>query len=231
MFVSLIGLIHYDVGFSKGVHYSFVLALILFGFGFSNYTQLWLESSVLCFVSAVVFDALALLFLIVFAINSRILQAKQHTAQACLEILWVVCLIVIVGAYAFEDGRPSRGVESTLMGVCLGVSVFVPAVMLALFYTTPGLGFDDNNDLNHFHLIAVETGPHLLFFMQIAFGFLMLVLSLKSIQNEAAMVECVLMYVLATGMLSFVQHARVHGLFALGFALNALVFCLTVAHV
>ena len=104
MYVSMIGLLCYDVKFNRSVHYSFVFMLITLGCVFSGFllqdnTQIW------CYAAAVAYDTIVSLFLLCFFMNLRLLRMggeAYHTMQALLEILWVLCLVMLMCVYAFQ---------------------------------------------------------------------------------------------------------------------------------
>jgi hypothetical protein len=230
MFVSLIGLVNYDVGFSQTVHYSFVFSLILFGYGFGNYL-LWYDTSWWCLASAVAYDVLVSLFLFVFLVNSLLRMqglGDYRTPQACLEILWVVCLVVLMCVYAFEDGVSTRSGGSTLLAVCLGVTVFACLIVSACFYITPGLGFNSRGGVNCFGSIVAKTSPHFAFLIQVVFGLLALRLSLTT--GDTASVLAIVLYVCGTGFLSFdaITYTTIHDCFVVGFAVDVLLFSIVV---
>ena len=104
MYVSMIGLLCYDEKFSKSVHYSFVFVLITLGCVFSGVllhdnTQIW------CYAAAVAYDTIVSLFLLCFFMNYRLRRMgceDYRTIQAWLEILWVLCLVMLMCVYAFQ---------------------------------------------------------------------------------------------------------------------------------
>ena len=103
MYVSMIGLLCYDVKYSQKVHLSFVFMLIASGCGFSGF--LLNDAQIWCYAAAVTYDAIVSLFLLCFFVNSRLRIAGRddyRTVQAWLEIMWVLCLVMMMCVYAFQ---------------------------------------------------------------------------------------------------------------------------------
>jgi hypothetical protein len=218
MYVSLVGLVSYDVKYNKTIHYSFVFALILFGGVFGNYVS-WHNSW--CF--AVAYDVTTSVFILCFLYNWA--YGGHRTLQACLEILWVVCLIALMAAYAFDDDAEPRVEMSWVLNVCLCGCVGVVVIVSIHFYITPGIGYDSES-CKGFSSIVAKIDPHFAFLLKVMFGFLALALGRRSLHTPDALILEALLFVCATGFLSFdlKSNSRIHMVFAFAFGIDALFF-------
>ncbi len=227
-YVSFIGLVKYNVGYKRNVHFSFVFSLIIFvgvlgNYHFLNGTLWWL---------AVVYDVLAGAFFLLFLINAYLWSQKlrgHRTAQAFVEICWVLCLVAVLFVYAVE-GDDERDGGSLFLNIGVSVSVFASIVMSAVFYLTLGIGYDETTGIpNCLCFIIAETGQHLTFVLQVVFGLTLLSLGLKApvkSRNDSTVIVVVLVFVFGTGFLSFdlVNHPKFHACFVILFAIVTLVF-------
>ena len=221
MYVSLLGLVSYDVKYNKTIHYRFVFALILFGGVFGNYV-LWHNNS---WYFAIAYDVTTSVFVLCFLYNLE--YGGYHTLQSCLEILWVVCLIALMAAYAFEDDAEPRVEMSWVLNVCLCGCVGVVLIVSIHFYITPSIGFDSESRVCRcFCSIVAKTDPHFAFLLKVMFGFLTLALGRRSLQmgKTDALILVAILFVCATGFLSFDFNSRIHMRFVFAFGIGVLFF-------
>ena len=193
MYACLIGVVNYDLTFSKGVHLSFVFALIVLGLIFS-FIALGrrVEPSFFFFwnirVASVLYDVSIALFVMCCLLNSYM---KSHgfntiyrTTQSYLEICWVISLVFMLSMYAFEPAKEGRLVgPTTLLHFFLAVTVVSCGFLLSLFYATPGLGYDNSNNrkggIECVCYVIAMTAPHYTFMLHILSGLLSLSLVMK----------------------------------------------------
>ena len=109
MYVSLLGLLFYDVSKYHQTHLSFVFALIIFGYAFSNYVIFDGSSSINSrdhiwrFMASVGYNILGTVFFLFFMLNTyvkRKIHRDFHTIQSLFEIAWVLSLVFMLCVYA-----------------------------------------------------------------------------------------------------------------------------------
>jgi hypothetical protein len=231
MYVSFMGLIKYDVAFYKKVHFGYVCALIFLGGVFVNYEFLFASGSAAAWM-AVVYDVLAGGFILMCLVNNFLSTRGMdgyRTAQACVEVLWVLSLVACM-LYSEEEER-ILSPSSLSVDVCLGVLVFASTVVSAVFYLTPDFGYDKENGEQHcLCLVIASAGPHLSFLLQSVFGLLLLCIGRDDHGIKATM--AVFIFVFGSGFLGFdiVKHQKVHACFVAGFAIAVLVFGVHAMH-
>jgi hypothetical protein len=103
MYVCLIGVIKYDVAVTKSLHFSFVFAMIAFGYVFCNTALGHGSWNSVAFVSYNSFTSLFLLC----ALTNVYLKSQSftdyYTLQSYLEIAWVLSLNFMLCVYSFEE--------------------------------------------------------------------------------------------------------------------------------
>lgn len=223
MFVSLLGLLNYDMSYSKKVHYGFVFGLILPGYVFAN---LILNSGAVCMIAALVYNALATLFFACFLCNWYLSAhgfSDYHTLQSCLEFFWALSYVLLMCVYGSSSTETQTNPPDTWLIVVLGVCFLVCCFISALFYVTPGLGFVSGGTIQFYSYIIAKTPPHSSFMLQILCGLASLCLLMSGTQT----VIIILLYVSFTGLLTFdiLSHAFIHCLFFYGWCVLVVVFC------
>ena len=107
LYVCLLGVVNYDLAFSRTMHFSFVIVLIVLGYIFSNFIlnhtntkNSWSSTAMTAY------NVSTSVFLISFLLNFHMLSqglTDYHSLQACLEIVWVLSLVFMLCVYAFDD--------------------------------------------------------------------------------------------------------------------------------
>jgi hypothetical protein len=227
MYVSLLGLLNYDIAYSKNVHYGFVFGLILTGYVFAN---LLLNSGTLCLISALVYNAHASVFLACFIYNSYLLARRlirYQTLQSFLEFCWVLSHVLLMLVYGCQSTEPhTNPPDAWLIGV-LGVCFLVCGIISSLFYVTPDLGYVSGGGIQSYSYIIAKTPPHLSFLLQILCGLVLLCLLMSCAQTAVSIIVIILLYVFSTGLLTFdiLSHEFIHRLFSYGWCFIVVMFC------
>ena len=111
MYVSLLGLLFYDVLKYHQTHLGFVFALIIFGYAFSNYviffgvdgSSINSRDHIWRFMASVGYNILGTVFFLFFMLNAyakRKIHCDFHTIQSLFEIAWVLSLVFMLYVYA-----------------------------------------------------------------------------------------------------------------------------------
>ena len=103
MYVCLIGVIKYDVGCTRNVHFGFVLAMIALGYVFCNTVLRPSDWNSVAFVS---YNGLTSFFLVCILINVYLRSqglTDYFTLQSYFEMVWVLALNFMLCVYSFED--------------------------------------------------------------------------------------------------------------------------------
>jgi hypothetical protein len=104
LYVCLLGLVNYDLAYSKTMHFSFVFVLIVLGYIFSN--AIMNTGNSWSSTAMVTYNISTSVFLISFLINFHMLSqglTDYYSLQAFLEIVWVLSLIFMLCVYSFND--------------------------------------------------------------------------------------------------------------------------------
>ena len=205
MYVCLIGVVNYDLTYSKNVHLCFVFALVVLGVIFSfiafgrggrGGVATAEEEEVNCWnrVASIFYDVSVTLFVICCILNLHLKSQGfdvYRTPQSYLEICWVISLVFMMSMYAaFEPPPPlplpattTTETSSSLLHFFLGATVVLCGFLLSLFYSTPGLGYNSRGIMCVCYVIAT-TAPHYTFMLHVLSGLLSLSLVMKTSQLD-----------------------------------------------
>jgi hypothetical protein len=103
MYVCLIGVIKYDVACTKGIHFSFVFAMIALGYVFCNIALGHGNWSSVAFVSYNCFTSVFLLCALINVYFKSQGFTDHYTLQSYLEMAWVLSLNFMLCVYSFEE--------------------------------------------------------------------------------------------------------------------------------
>jgi hypothetical protein len=131
-----------------------------------------------------------------------------------------------------------------LLHIGLGMCVGVCALLLGLFYSTPGIGYSAFHDtgkncVHCFCIVICKTSPHFGFLLHVLSGVLLLALCIQAMHEEdsadrqtVTLVLAIIFFVSFTGLLSFdlMHHTDVHCVFVTVLFTSALVFSLYSLH-
>jgi hypothetical protein len=127
----------------------------------------------------------------------------------------------------------SSSSSSPVLQISLALSSALCALLLAMFYATPGLGYSvRKGTMRCFCVIVARTEPHFGFLLSITSGLLLLSLFLHGCKEEetarTVLFPSLTLFISLTGLLSFdlPTHAEIHCTFVLVFFISALVLCI-----
>jgi hypothetical protein len=241
LYVCLIGLVNYDMRYSKTVHFSFVFVLIVFGYVFSN-SALNHDAHSWGPVASAAYNISTSMFLMCIFLNFH-LQSQGLTdylsVQACLEIVWVLGLVLMVCVYAFDttssydaDRKVHQGSATIpmILRVSLGMCSAVCFLLSGLFYATPDLGFCSfTGTLSCFCQIVSKTSPHFAFLLHILSGLLLICLCTRATEKQTeTLILSGFVFIGLNGLLSFdIRKCKcAHFGFVFTLFISALVFSL-----
>lgn len=214
LYVCLIGVVNYDMNYSKTVHFSFVFVLIVLGYVYSNSV---LNHHSWGPVAAAAYNISTSVFLMCVFINFH-MQSQGFTdylsVQACLEIVWVLSLVCMLCVYAFDTASTTDNNADAKMNqkgamipiilrVSLGMCSAVCFLLSGLFYATPDLGFCSvTGTLSCFCQIISNTSPHFAFLLHMLSGLLLVCLCIRETETGTLILGG-LVFIGLNGLLSF----------------------------